>query len=223
MFIYQTHWSCKKRWSKLNEIHIVTVLILNKVNINKEFHQWYSTVSVYIMQCNRLIRAFRSDHVITQESYIRELGSALQTFRAKNSTSTVPLKSGLKPFDWFQHKRPFFYPISLTYILASRWQQRSNTPKLSSNTFHKENPTECSFRKTALGFSLESFPNQILSSYTFFFFLTSQKQYCQHTLQLLPMEMCRYLSCSEYGLIQSWNYESINRLVVRQKTDCQLF
>lgn len=52
MFIYQTHWSCKKKRSKLNEIHIVTVLILNKVNINKEFHQWYSTVSVYIMQCN---------------------------------------------------------------------------------------------------------------------------------------------------------------------------
>lgn len=78
------------------------------------------------MQCSRLIRAFRSDHVMngisTQESEVRRISSDL-----KSAKPLKPITSLLKP------PAPSFIKYH-SYILASRWQL-SNTR--SSNTFYK--------------------------------------------------------------------------------------
>lgn len=105
MFIYQTHWSCKKKRSKLNEIHIVTVLILNKVNINKEFHQWYSTVSVYIMQCNNW-----SEHSDLTTSWHFNTGIIHTRAQLVCRLSELKIISSTFPsilfYAGFQHKHP---------------------------------------------------------------------------------------------------------------------
>lgn len=82
-YLFNGHRSSKKKWSNLNEIHRITVFIPNKENINNNSIK----VSVYIMQCNWLTRAFRSDLCVNTGIINTRAKTGLQTISGEKNNS----------------------------------------------------------------------------------------------------------------------------------------
>lgn len=106
LFIYQTYWPCKKKWSKCHEIQVITVLIRNTVNINK------SSINGIILDLytswNKLTRAFRC---------VRSYKQALTLVRSQVFAATA------KPHSWNlkkQKNQMCFDTVTQEFNLHSR-------------------------------------------------------------------------------------------------------